>query len=101
MSESYKNIKELVFEKIKSQNERLEQNKGDLEEAGNILGDYQLYFEGCLDALKSFGVSQSDFKSLSMAYEANDAEIRLIEKKIDLQNELSSQDDGEHGEEEE
>lgn len=84
-------IKQLVSGKIKSQNERLEEVRSDLEETGSTLGDYQLYFEGCMDALKAFGIDPSEYKSLTMAYEANDAEIRLIEKKIDLQNELASE----------
>ena len=93
MSTIRKQLKTLVSDKIKNRTERLAQSAGNLEEQGAILADYRLYFDGGLDALRAAGIEESDTTPLVLAAETNEAELKLVEHRINLETELNA--DGE------
>ena len=90
MTDIAKNIKSLVSEKLQNRNSRMTEASNDLEEQGNILTDYRLYFSGVLDALKAVGATDAEARAVRLASDANETEMNLLEQRIHLQRELEA-----------
>lgn len=88
MSDTKKQINKLVSNKMKNRNERLTAVVGNTDETGNILTDYRLYFDGVRDALAAAGVDENDGKAATLAFEANETELKLLEQRLTLEQEL-------------
>lgn len=85
-----KQLNKMIAEKIKTRSDRLASAGADLEEAGGVLADYRLYFQGALDALQAAGVE--DVTPVKLAFEANETELSLIEQRINLENALQDEE---------
>ena len=84
-----KQLKTLISEKLKTRSDRLSETTN-LEDQVNIVGDYRLYFSGGLEALRAAGISAEDITPFVLASETNDAELKLLEHRLDLESELGS-----------
>lgn len=95
MSDTKKQINKLVSTKMAKRGERLEEQRGDLEETGNILTDYRLYFDGAREALAAAGVEKDAYKSVELAYQTNETELKLLEQRMNLQQALEDESEEE------
>lgn len=86
----------LVQTKLQSARQRIAhetQSLGSLEQAqakAQMLGDYQLYFQGASEALAAVGLDAEDIKPVSLAARTIESEIQAEETKALLEEELRS-----------
>jgi hypothetical protein len=86
----------LVQNKLQTARQRITQetqNLGSLEQAqakAQLLGDYQLYFQGASEALSAIGLDADDLKSVALAARTIESEIQAEEAKALLEEELRS-----------
>ena len=92
MSDIKKQINKLVASKMQSRNARLQEMRDDNDETANIMTDYRLYFDGARDALEAAGISDSDKQAISLAYDTNETEMKLLEQKMNLDELLNTED---------
>lgn len=88
MSDIKKQINKLVSTKMKNRNDRLAKVGDNTDEQGNVLTDYSLYFDGMADALTAAGVDEADARGALLAQEANKTELKLLEQRMNLEQEL-------------
>ena len=91
MSDVKKQINKLVSGKITNRDERLKEAAGNAEETGNILTDYKLYFDGMKDALAAAQVTEDDYKAVNLASSTNEMELKLLEQRMTLDQELEDE----------
>lgn len=86
----------LVQTKLQSARQRIAQetqNLGSLEQAqvkAQMLGDYQLYFQGASEALAAIGLEAEDLKPVSLAARAIESDIQAEQTRALLEEELRS-----------
>lgn len=59
---------------------------------GQILGDYQLYFQGASEALASLGLPEEETRPIALAQKAIEADIEAERNRTLLEEELRSQE---------
>lgn len=59
---------------------------------GQILGDYQLYFQGASEALEALGLPEDDRRPISLAQKAIEADIEAERNRTLLEEELMRND---------
>lgn len=89
MSETRKSLNNLISQKMESCNARLDECGGDLHRKGQVLGDYQIWFEAASEVAQAANLSEEDAKAITAGKMANDAEMLLIERKVALQEALN------------
>lgn len=83
-------LKALIAEKLHARDEKIKSAGADLEESGRILSDYSLFFSGAREALTAVsGEGSTDVALVKMVADANDAEIDMIERRIQISKELA------------
>ena len=92
-SPARKNINKLISDKMHNRADRLHKAGSDLDAVGSVLSDYSLYFSGSLEALQASGLAADDFKPVVLAVETNEAELKLLEARMNLEQALSGEED--------
>lgn len=84
----------LVQTKLTSARQRIAQetqNLGSVEQSqakAQMLGDYQLFFQGALEALQVIGVDADEIKPLALAARAIESDIQAEQTRAALEQEL-------------
>ena len=58
---------------------------------GQILGDYQLYFQGASEAAAALGLTDEDLRPIVLAEKAIQADIEAEQNRVLLEEELRNQ----------
>lgn len=92
-------LAELVQTKMKSARQRITEETQNITDnldlasrKAQMLGDYQLFFQGANEALLTIGLSDDDLKPISLAEKAIQSEIDAEQSRFLLEQELRGQD---------